>query len=142
MRDANLTPTGREFVAPAATLVECVDPDGLKHTVIAYADTWRGHPVLSTSVDLIKSFMAYPMVTGLVECSAIDTAKARFSYPTGTIWTLKEVVRGFDSVGQTVGTRAALELMYLEARSWRKPARRVPSRAASRTGTSIPGASD
>jgi hypothetical protein len=113
MRDADLTPTGRELKDPAATLVECVDSEGLKHTVIAFDEAYRGHTALTTGVDLIMSFMAYPMVTGLVECTAADTRRARFAYPTGTMWTVKEVARGYDQVGQTVGVRAALELCYL-----------------------------
>ncbi|MCB9693464.1 MAG: hypothetical protein H6736_16760 [Alphaproteobacteria bacterium] len=113
MRDANLTPTGRELKDPAATLVECVDPEGLKHTVIAFDEPYRGHPALTTGVELILSFMAYPMVTGLVECSFADVARARFAYPTGTVWTVKELTRSFEQVGQTIGARAALELCYL-----------------------------
>ncbi len=113
MRDADLTPTGRELRDPAATLIECVDEKGLKHTVISFDEEYRGHVALTTGVDLIMSFMAYPMVTGLVECNAADTGRARFAYPTGTIWTAKEVMRGFDQVGQTVGARAALEICYL-----------------------------
>lgn len=113
MRDADLEPTGRELKDPAATLIECVDSEGLKHTVISFDEVYRGQPCLTTGVDLIMSFMAYPMVTGLVECNAADTRRARFAYPTGTIWTMKEVLRGFDQVNQAVGTRAALELLYL-----------------------------
>ncbi|MCB9676718.1 MAG: protein kinase [Alphaproteobacteria bacterium] len=113
MSDAELTPTGRELRDPAATLVECVDPRGLKHTVIRFDEAHRGHVTLTTAVDLIESFMGYPMVTGLVECTSIDTKNAQFAYPTGTIWTLKEVMRGFDQVGKAVGCRAALEICYL-----------------------------
>lgn len=113
MRDADLTPTGRELKDPAATLIECVDGAGLKHTVIAFDEPYRGHSALTTGVDLIMSFMAYPMVTGLVECTAADTKRARFAYPTGTVWTVKEIARGFEQVGQSVGQRAALELCYL-----------------------------
>lgn len=113
MRDADLEPTGRELADPAATLVECVDSEGLKHTVISFNEEYRGHSTLTTDVDLIMSFMAYPMVTGLVECSAADTKRARFAYPTGTIWTVKEVLRGFDQVNQQIGVRAAIELLYL-----------------------------
>lgn len=113
MRDANLTPTGRELKAPADTLVECTDPAGLKHTVITFQDTWVGHPALTTGVDLIMSFMAYPMVTGLVECNAADTKRGRYAYPTGAIWTVKELMRSFELLGQKIGTRAALEMCYL-----------------------------
>ncbi|MEZ4319887.1 MAG: hypothetical protein R3F61_20420, partial [Myxococcota bacterium] len=113
MGDADLTPTGRELRDPAANLVECVDSKGLKHTVVAFDEGYRGHTALTTGVELILSFMEYPMVTGLVECIDADMAQARFAYPTGTIWTLKEVMRGFDQVGQAVGARAALEICYL-----------------------------
>lgn len=113
MRDANLTPTGRELKDPAATLVECADPEGLKHTVIAFDEAFVGHEALTTGVDLIMSFMAYPMVTGLVECNAADTARARYAYPTGTIWTVKEIMRSFEQLGQRIGARAALEMCYL-----------------------------
>ncbi len=113
MRDADLTPTGRELKEPAATLVECVDEKGLKHTVIAFDEAFRGHPALTTGVELIMSFMAYPMVTGLVECAYADLRRARFAYPTGQVWTVKEIARNFRQVGRTFGPRATMELCYL-----------------------------
>lgn len=108
-----LTPTGRQFREPAATLHEAEDRQGLLHTVVAYDAAYRGHPAISRDVELVSSFLQYPMVVGLVEMSGRDPSVARFAYPTGTFWTLKELMRIHADLSLTLGVRAGLELAFL-----------------------------
>ena len=110
---AGLTATGRQLKDAAATLVELEDDDGLRHTSIVFDEAVRGHEALTLNVRLVQSFMEYPMVKGLVEMSHCDLEQAAFTYPTGNVWTLTEVMRIYRDVGQEAGVRAALELTYL-----------------------------
>jgi len=110
---AGLTATGRQLKDPAATLVELENDDGLRHTSIVFDDALTGHEALTLNVELVQSFMEYPMVKGLVEMSHCDLTKSAFTYPTGNVWTLTEVMRIYRDVGQVAGVRAALELCYL-----------------------------
>lgn len=108
-----LTPTGRQFREPAATLHEAEDAHGFLHTVVVFDAAYRGHPAISRDVELVSSFLQYPMVVGLVEMSGHDPVGARFAYPTGTFWTLKELMRICADRSVTIGLRAALELSLL-----------------------------
>jgi len=110
---AGLTETGRQLKDPAATLVELENDDGLRHTSIVFDDPLARHEALTLNVELVRSFMEYPMVKGLVEMSHCDLEQSTFTYPTGNVWTLTEVLRIYRDVGQIVGVRAALELCYL-----------------------------
>ena len=110
---AGLTATGRQLKDPAATLVELENTDGLRHTSIVFDDPLARHEALTLNVELVRSFMEYPMVKGLVEMSHCDLEQSAFTYPTGNVWTLTEVMRIYRDVGQIVGVRAALELCYL-----------------------------
>ncbi|MEQ1500794.1 MAG: hypothetical protein ABMB14_01120, partial [Myxococcota bacterium] len=108
-----LTPTGRQFREPAATLHEAVDARGVLHTVIAFDAAYRGHPAVSRDVELVRSFLEYPMVIGLVELAYRDPAAGRFGYPTGAFWTVKELLRTYADLSSKLGLRAGLELAYL-----------------------------
>jgi hypothetical protein len=110
---AGLTATGRQLKDPAATLVELENDSGLRHTSIVFDDSLRGHEALTLNVELVQSFMEYPMVKGLVEMSHCNLEHSTFTYPTGNVWTLTEVMRIYQDIGQVVGVRAALELCYL-----------------------------
>lgn len=108
-----LTATGKQFREPAATLQEYEDARGLKHTVIAFDPPFRGHPALASAVGLVRSFLEYPMVIGLVELTHVDLPESRFGYPTGAHWTLKELLRIHADLSMKMGLRAALEVAYL-----------------------------
>ena len=112
---SGLQPTGRQFKDPAATLVELADDTGLKHTAIVFDEAHRGHPHLGLTVQLVLSFLEYPMVKGLVELSRHDLSKGVFIYPTGQTWTLRELLRKHDDLDKVMGPRAALELGWLAA---------------------------
>ena len=108
-----LEPTGRELKDPAARVLEAVDGDGRHYTVIAFDAGHVGHNALTLNVRLVQSFMEYPMVTGLVELGKSDPEQGWFAYPTGSVWTLFDVLRAYGDYGQVVGMRGALELAWL-----------------------------
>src|SRR5690606_14200026 len=83
-----LRPTGREMRDPAATLYELDDEGGRVYTSIVFDPRYHGEEALTLNVELVESFMEYPMVTGLVELARHDLDTATFSYPTGRIFTL------------------------------------------------------
>lgn len=109
----DLRATGKQFREPAASLQEYEDERGLKHTVVAFDEAYRGHHALTRGVELVRSFLGYPMVVGLVELSHADTVNARFAYPTGPQWTLKELLRTYSDLSLKMGLRAALEVAWL-----------------------------
>ncbi len=111
-----LVPTGRRISGPSADLVELDDGrDGLKHTAIAFHERYRGHSVLNRGIEIIRSFLDFPMVTGLLEVSAWLPDQGVFVYPTGTSWTAMELLRSFRDRNQTVSPRAVGELLYLSS---------------------------
>ncbi|MEZ4236022.1 MAG: hypothetical protein R3F59_07650 [Myxococcota bacterium] len=105
--------TGKQYREPAATLHEAESDSGLKHTIVAFDAAYRGHPAISSGVELIASFLSYPMVVGLVEMSHRDPAEGRFAYPTGPFWTLHELLRIHADLSRQIGLRAGLELAWL-----------------------------
>ena len=108
-------PTGRELRDPVARLVELQTEDGLHHTAIVFGDTFREHEALTLSVDLVESFLEYPMVMGLVELAKRVPAEGVFIYPTGRVWTLGDALRAYRDRYKPIGTRAALEVAVLTA---------------------------
>lgn len=108
-----LRPTGRQLREPAATLVELEDEAGLRHTAIVFDEAWRGHTALTHDVELVRSFLEYPMVVGLVELARADLERAVFAYPTGAVWTIRELLRIHQDLARPMGLRAALELAWL-----------------------------
>lgn len=108
-----LTPTGRQFRESTGVQHELIDAEGVRHTAIAFDPAWRGHSALTRGVELVRSFLEYPMVVGLVELSRCDLDRGVFVYPTGTVWTLKELMRIHADLGHAIGPRAALELCWL-----------------------------
>jgi hypothetical protein len=108
-----LDPTGRELRDPAARLVEAQGDDGRTYTVIDFDAVHDGHESLTLNVEMVLSFMEYPMVTGLVELGKHDIPHGHFAYPTGSVWLLADILRAFGDFGQVVGLRAAMELAWL-----------------------------
>ncbi len=108
-----LRPTGRQLKDPAGTLVELHNADDLKHTAIV--SDYSGHPDVALNIRLVLSFLQFPMVTGLVELSHHDIERGVFVYPTGPIWTLKELLRMHAERSQVMGVRASLELGLIGA---------------------------
>jgi len=108
-----LISTGRELKGPGSALVEMEDPAGLLHTAIVFDERHRTHPGLNLGVDLVRSFLDHPMVRGLVGLSHADRAAGLFAYPTGSVWSLKEVLRKYGDLSQSLGVRAGVELAWL-----------------------------
>jgi hypothetical protein len=117
-----LRPTGRQLREPTGQLVELVDAEGLVCLGVEFDAPWRGDPALSRAVSLVRSFLEYPMVVGLVELAHADLEAGRFVYPTGSVLTVKELVRAHSDLGHVLGPRAALELMYLAGQIVREAA--------------------
>jgi len=110
-----LVPTGRELRDPASRLVEARDEEGRHYTVIDFDDDHLGHEGLTLNVEMVLSFMQFPMVTGLVGLDRYDLEKGQFAFGTGSVWTIRDVHRAFGDFGQVVGMRAGLELAWLAA---------------------------
>ncbi len=108
-----LVPTGRELRDPAARLIEAKGEDGRTYTVVDFDPVHDGHAALTLNVEMVLSFMEYPMVTGLVELAKHDVAAGHFAYPTGSVWLLADILRAYGDFGQVVGLRAAMELAWL-----------------------------
>ncbi len=108
-----LQPTGRQLREPTGQIVELVDAEGLVCVGIQFDPPWCGHPALTRPVTLVRSFLEYPMVVGLVELAHADPEGGRFVYPTGPVLTVKELMRAYSDLGLAPGPRAALELLYL-----------------------------
>lgn len=104
------TPTGRKTAGPDSELVELENPDGHKQTAIVYDKSWRGHERLTTGVELVQSFMEFPMVDGIACLTRAVHAQGLFQYETGSVLALIEVLRAYRDQRKPVGTRAALEL--------------------------------
>ncbi len=112
---AGMKPTGRRVSGPAYDLVELESQKGLKHTAICYHDEFVEHPSLLADLKEFGKFMEKPGVAGIVELSQKENKKGVYVYPTGTTWSLAEVVRSLADLGETAGIRAGLELAYLGA---------------------------
>jgi len=108
---AGMEPTGRRVTAPAAEVVELVNDKGLKHLAFVHAETFIGHPAVSSELQL--GWMEEPDVAGLSRLVHHDPDRATFVYATGTCWTLSEVVRVYAEEGEGAGVKAGLELCYL-----------------------------
>ncbi|MBW1879213.1 MAG: hypothetical protein JRJ84_12695 [Deltaproteobacteria bacterium] len=108
-----MTPTGRRISGPSADLVEVESDKGLKHTAIVYPDEFVEHPTLLGDLKEFGKFMEKPGITGLVELVARDDAEGAYVYPTGTVWSVAEVVRVYNDLGEACGIRAGLEIAYV-----------------------------
>lgn len=108
-----MAPTGRRIGGPAMDLVEVESSEGLHHTAICYYDEFIEHPALLADLNEFGKFMEDPGVTGLSPLKDHDDELGQYLYPTGTAWSVAEVVRAFADLGETCGIRAGLELAYV-----------------------------
>src|SRR5687768_4891472 len=108
-----MTPTGRRVAAPALDLVEVVAESGLKHLALVHHEAWRENPLLGPVIQDRLHWMEEPEVSGLARVVGHDAATDMLLYPTGTVWTLAEVVRAYADSGAAAGVKAGLELAYL-----------------------------
>jgi len=108
-----MTPTGRRISGPSADLVEVESDKGLKHTAIVYHDEFVEHPTLLGDLKEFGKFMEKPGISGLAELAGRDDAEGAYVYPTGTVWSVAEVVRAYNDLGEACGIRAGLEIAYV-----------------------------
>ena len=111
---ATIEPTGRELREPTGRLLELSDGSAT-YTAIEYDASYADHPALNVGIELIDSFMAHPMVIGLAELLNRSRQPLRFTFATGEVWTIRELLRQYRDIGKPMGVRAGVELAYL---SW------------------------
>jgi len=107
--------TGRVVKGPVSNLVEFDSDNGLKHTAIVFDSKYRDHHTLNASLQECLGFMEDPGIDGLLRLSDYSPADGAFVYPTGTVWSVAEIVRMLSDEGESAGVRAGLELCYLGA---------------------------
>lgn len=110
-----LEPTGREIKGPIETLVEYTHSGGLKRCAIVFDPQFRDRPELGFDIQSVLGFLQNPDVCNLLEVTELDKRPGAFAYPTGTCWTVAELLEGLAGVGKKAGVRAGLELCYLAA---------------------------
>ncbi|TNE90632.1 MAG: hypothetical protein EP330_07720, partial [Deltaproteobacteria bacterium] len=110
---AGMTPTGRRISGPASDLIELNAESGLKHTAIQFNEAFWDHAGITSSLTVVLGFLESPMVTGLVELVERDRDSGTFVYPTGSVWSVAEVIRTMANAGRIPGIRAGLELCYV-----------------------------
>jgi hypothetical protein len=103
--------TGRKTVGTDSELVEVENPDGHKQTAIVYDKAWRDHDRLTTDVELVQSFMEFPMVEGVSCLTRAPSGQGVFQYDTGSVLALIEVLRAYRDQRKVVGLRAAVDVM-------------------------------
>ena len=113
MRFSGLETTGREMRDPTGSLVELLSRDGIHHLAIYFDEAYHNHHCLTGSVQLVESFLQFPMVVGLAELSRWDKRQGAFLYPTGQVWTLAEILRTAREKRKPLGVRAGVELCVL-----------------------------
>ena len=104
--------TGRRIAAPALDLVELTATSGLKHLAMVHRETWRGHPLIGSELQPRLGFMEQPETPGICRLVAHEADSGTFVYPTGTVWTVAEIVRTYAENGSSPGVKAGLELCY------------------------------
>ncbi|MEZ4318030.1 MAG: hypothetical protein R3F61_11020 [Myxococcota bacterium] len=105
--------TGRLLPGPGASLVEVVSDTDLKHMAVVFDAAYRDHSCLNGDLEVRMGFMEQPEVTGLSRMVAHAPEAGAFLYPTGTVWSVAELVRELAGMGEVGGVKAALELCYL-----------------------------
>ena len=108
-----MIPTGRTVDDPLGQLVELKDAEGQVHTALAMEGP--ASRTTAKSVELVLSFLEYPMVTGLAELSHHALEHGVFIYPTGSSLTMLELQRRHAEVAKVMGLKAALELGKIAA---------------------------
>jgi hypothetical protein len=110
-----MTSTGRVVKGPASNLVEFDSENGLKHTAIVFDSQYCDHQTLNASLQDCLGFMEDPGVDGVLRLAYSEPNDGAFAYPSGTVWSVAEIVRMLSDEGETAGIRAGLELCYLGA---------------------------
>ncbi|MFK7927349.1 MAG: hypothetical protein AB8H79_04125, partial [Myxococcota bacterium] len=105
------TPTGRKTAGPDSDLIEVENPDGHKQTAIVYDKSWREHDLLTTNVELVQSFMEFPMVEGIACMSRAPSGEGLFQYESGSVLALIEVIRAYRDQRSVIGVKAAVEMV-------------------------------
>ncbi|MCB9671133.1 MAG: hypothetical protein H6734_16750 [Alphaproteobacteria bacterium] len=105
--------TGRRLVGPGVDLVEVVGAGDVRHVALVVDHALRDHPTLHGELEFGIGFMEQPEVTGLARLVAHSPDEGAFVYPTGTVWSVAELVRELASAGETAGVKAGLELCYM-----------------------------
>lgn len=104
-------PSGRKTVAPDSELIELENPDGDVQHAIVFPEQWHHHERLTTDVQLVETFMAFPMVEGLSCLSRAPTGSGIFQYDTGHVVPLGEVIRHYRDRRKKVGVGPTIELL-------------------------------
>jgi hypothetical protein len=107
--------TGRIVKGPASNLVELDSDKGLKHTAIVFDPRFHQHHSLNASLQEYLGFMEDPGVDGLLRLSHYEPQRGEFVYPSGTVWSVAEIVSMLANEGEAAGIRAGLEICYLGA---------------------------
>lgn len=110
---AGMQGTGRKLAGPGFDLVEVVNDGGGKLSALIMDPAHRDHPSLHGDLEFGLGFMQQPDVTGLARLQTHSPDEGAFVYPTGTVWTVAEVVRELASAGEVAGVKAGLELCYM-----------------------------
>lgn len=110
---AGMQGTGRRLTGPGISLEEVANGKGVKHSVLLVDAAHRDHPTLHSDLEFGIGFMEQPEVTGLVRLASHSPDEGAFVYPTGTVWSVAEIVRELASVGEVCGIKAGLELCYM-----------------------------
>lgn len=110
---AGMTVTGRTFPGPAADLVELDSDSGLKHTAICFHPEHRSDSALGAAMHDVGGFLEAPNVTGLVPLKRFARHEGAFIYPTGSVWSVAQIVRLFALDQRKCGLRAGLEFAYV-----------------------------
>jgi hypothetical protein len=110
---AGMQRTGRRIPGPGADLVEVVDASGLKQTAVVFAPVFRDHACLNAELEVGMGFMEQPGVTGLSRLVGHHPDEGAFVYPTGTVWSVAELVRELADQGDSAGVKAGLELCFM-----------------------------
>lgn len=110
---AGMKGTGRRIAGPGVNLVELSNAEGVKHSALVVDPAHRDHPTLHGELEFGIGFMEQPDVTGLMRLAKHSPDEGAFIYPTGTIWSLSEVIRELAGQGEVGGVKAGLELCYM-----------------------------
>ncbi|MBN2798464.1 MAG: hypothetical protein JXX28_04890 [Deltaproteobacteria bacterium] len=107
-----MTPTLRRISGPVAELVEVVSDRGLKHFALVFPHHLRARGELRSALQAGLGFMERTGVDGLANLVFHDPTEGLFIYPTGTVWSVAEVLGVCAADGRPAGARAGLELLY------------------------------
>ncbi|HMV66590.1 MAG TPA: hypothetical protein PKA64_07045, partial [Myxococcota bacterium] len=111
-----MTRVGRRFVGPTAELEEYLDPTdptAPAETVIVLAERYRKLTSLRVAMEVGRSFLERPLVPGLAPLTRMDVDAGRYSYLTGEVWTLAEIMQEGRKRAGGLGERAAVEVGWL-----------------------------